>query len=210
MIFLDMDGTLIDSNRVWTDLDVTFARRRGFELTEEYHRGISKLAFPAGAEFTRQYYHLEETPEQIMAEWMELAHDAYANTIPIKPGVMELLDHLRELNRPMVLFTASPPELCRCCVERLGLTPYFKGFFYSQDTGLEKGNPAIYVLAARHFGDKPEDCVLIDDSPDNCAAAAKAGFTVVGAYDSFYDKRWEEVQQNSHIAVKSLSELLAH
>ena len=209
MIFLDMDGTLIDSNRVWTDLDETFARRRGFVLTEAYHKGISKLAFPAGAAFTKAYYHLEETPEQIMAEWMELAHHAYANTIPIKDGALELLEHLRDLDRPMVLFTASPPALCQCCMERLGLTGFFRGFFYSQETGLEKGDPAIYALAARHFGDKPEDCVLIDDSPDNCAAAARAGFTVVGAYDSFYAKRWDEVKRNSHIAVKSLSELLA-
>lgn len=208
MIFLDLDGTLIDSNRVWVDLDEAFAQRRGLEATEEYRKNICKLAFPAAAKFTQEYYHLDESPEAIIAEWMELAHHAYAHTIPLKAGALELLDHLRETARPMAVFTASPPELCRCCMDRLGLTSYFQGFFYSQETGLEKGDPAIYQLAAHHFNDSPINCVLIDDSPDNCAAAAAAGYTVVGTFDTFYAHRWKEVVSNSHLAVRSLAELL--
>ncbi|MDD5938304.1 MAG: HAD family phosphatase [Clostridiales bacterium] len=208
MIFFDLDGTLIDSNGVWVTVDLDFLARRGLELTPEYSYTVGHSIFPVAAQFTKDYYHLDESPEAIMKEWRDMAYDAYAGTIPLKPGARELLDKLKGEGRSMALLTAGLPELAKAALARHRLEPYFEGLFFAQDARMEKRDTRVYPLAARRFNTRPSDCVLIEDAPDNCAAARSAGFRVVGVYDDFYSKQWDQVTANSHRAVRSLEELL--
>ena len=73
MHIFDMDGTLIDSNGIWREVDEAFLAKRGFPYTKEYYQGVAHTIFPLAAEFTKRYCHLEESVEDIMAEWMEMA-----------------------------------------------------------------------------------------------------------------------------------------
>lgn len=209
MIFFDLDGTLIDSNGVWLQVDHTFLGRRGLEITPEYTYTVGHSIFPVAARFTKDYYHLEDSEEDIMAEWRGLAYDAYAHTIPLKPGARELLDKLRSQGADMALLTAGLPELAKAAVARHGLNEYFLGLFFAHDVGLEKRDPEVYRIAARQYRVSPADCVLVEDAPHNCAAAKAAGLRVVGIYDDYYAKQWELVMENSHRAVRSLTELMA-
>lgn len=208
MIFFDLDGTLIDSNGVWLQVDHTFLGRRGLEVTPEYTYTVGHSIFPVAAQFTKDYYHLEDSPVDIMAEWRGLAYDAYAHTIPLKPGARELLDKLRGQGADMALLTAGLPELAKAAVARHGLEIYFRGLFFAQDVGLEKRDPEVYSIAAKQFGISPDACILLEDAPHNCAAARKAGFRVIGVYDDFYAQQWDLVVANSHRAIKSLEPLL--
>ena len=208
MIFFDLDGTLLDSNGVWVQVDDDFLGRRGLTATPEYTFTVGHSIFPVAAQYTKDYYHLPDAPEAIMAEWRALARDAYLHTIPLKPGAAELLRRLKARGYRMALLTASLPELCQAAITRHGLDPYLEGMFFSQEVGMEKRNPEVYPIAAARFGVEPGDCVLFEDAPHNCAAARKAGFTVVGVYDSFFEASWSDVVKNSHRAVKSLEELL--
>lgn len=208
MIFFDMDGTLIDSNGVWVQVDRTFLGKRGLSSTPEYEQVVGHAIFPIAAQFTKDYYHLPDSSQDIMDEWMTLAEDAYAHTIPLKDGARELLDHIKAQGYSMALLTSCVPALARLVLDRLDLRQYFQGLFFAQDVNLTKRDRAIYPLAAEQFGTLVEDCILFEDAPDNCLSAKEAGFTVVGVYDDFYATRWAEVQANSHRAVRSLRELL--
>ena len=90
MIFFDLDGTLIDSNGVWREVDHAFMAKRGLELTEEYIQTVTHSIFPVAARFTKEHYHLPDSTEDIMAEWQSLAYDAYTRTIPLKEGAREM------------------------------------------------------------------------------------------------------------------------
>lgn len=208
MIFFDLDGTLIDSNGVWLQVDHDFLGRRGLQVTEEYQYVVGHSIFPVAAQFTKEYYRLPDDPQSIMDEWQAMAQEAYAQTIPLKPGARELLDRLQAEGRPMALLTAGLPALAMAAVERHGLEQYFRGLFFAQEAGLEKRDPQVYRLAAERFAVPPQGCVLLEDAPHNCAAAKSVGFKVVGVYDDFYANQWANVQKNSHLAVKSLTELL--
>ena len=208
MIFFDFDGVLVDSNQVWLQVDYDFTAKRGLTITEEYTRAVTHSIFPLAAQFTRDYYHLPDTPEEIMAEWRSMAYDAYAHTIPLKPGALELLKKLHAQGEPMALLTAGFPALTQAAVDRHGLGRYLQGIFFAHEVGMEKKNPAIYRMAAEQYGLSPAQCTLYEDAPHNCAAAKEAGFMVVGVYDDFYQNTWEDVVKNSHQAVRSLMELL--
>lgn len=88
MLIFDLDGTLIDSNGVWVEVDKTFLGRRGVPYTEEYSAQVAHMILPNCAVFTKEYLHLQESCEEIIAEWMELAKDTY-HSVALKPGVRD-------------------------------------------------------------------------------------------------------------------------
>lgn len=208
MYIFDLDGTLIDSNGLWLDVDIEFLARRGLEITDEYEEAVARAIFPSAADYTKEYYHLSDSPAEIMAEWEELARHHYADLVPMKPGAMELLRQCRDSGRPTTLFTACRPELCRVVLERFGLAEYFDHIVYAEEIGLEKHDPQCFVRLSQLIGTSPEDCVLFDDSPINCATARAAGMEVVGVYDGYYARRQEELMAVCHRYVRSLEELL--
>ena len=91
MYLFDFDGTLVDSNGVWVEIDNGFLARRGLTPTREYSDTVGHSIFPIAAQFTKDYYCLDMTPEAIRAEWLDMARDAYARQVPMKPGAEAFL-----------------------------------------------------------------------------------------------------------------------
>ena len=113
MLLFDMDGTLIDSNGIWKDVDTEFLARRGLPYTQAYYEGVAHTIFPLAAKFTKEFCHLPESEEEIMAEWMELAGDLYAGSVPEKPGVRAFLERMRARGERMAVVTSAVPVHCR-------------------------------------------------------------------------------------------------
>lgn len=208
MYIFDLDGTLLDSNGLWGEVDEEFLARRGFAATREYEDTVARLIFPTAAVYTKEYYHLPDSPADIMAEWDALAAHHYRDLAPLKAGAAKLLAKYRAENVPMALFTACRPELCRMALERFGLTGYFQHIIYAEEIGLEKHDPACFILLSELLGVSPAECTLFDDSPANCATARAAGMGVVGVYDDFYAGYRERMRSLCDRYVSSLEELL--
>ena len=208
MKLFDFDGTLVDSNGVWERVDNTFLERRGLAPTREYSETVGHSIFPIAAQFTKDYYHLDESPEAIMAEWRELGRAAYAHEVPLKPGAAEFLEKCRAAGERLVLFTACVPEFCRSAMERLGLTGCFERVVYVQELGVEKRDPRAFSLALEELGEGPEGCTLYEDSPGVCRTAKAAGLTVVGVYDPFYAHYEAEMRGFCDRYIRDFTELL--
>ena len=67
MLLFDMDGTLIDSNGVWKNVDREFLARRGMPYTHAYYEGVAHTILPLAAKFTKEYCRLTESCEEIIA-----------------------------------------------------------------------------------------------------------------------------------------------
>ena len=100
MYLFDFDGTLVDSNGVWVEIDNGFLARRGLTPTREYSDTVGHSIFPIAAQFTKDYYCLDMTPEAIMAEWLDMARDAYARQVPMKPGAEAFLARCAAAGEP--------------------------------------------------------------------------------------------------------------
>lgn len=209
MYLFDLDGTLIDSNGVWVEVDRVFLARRGLTATPEYSHTVGHSIFPVAAQYTKDYYHLEESPQDIMDEWMALAGDAYSHRVPLKPGALEFLTLSRQMGEQMVLVTACVPELCRAVLERHKLTPFFSSILFAQELGVEKRDPRYFQAVLNRLEVQAEDCTLFEDSPGACRTAREAGIQVVGVYDPFYEDYQEELREVSHRYIRSFTELLA-
>lgn len=207
MLLFDMDGTLIDSNGVWKNVDREFLSRRGLPYTHAYYEGVAHTIFPLAAKFTKEYCRLEESCEAIMAEWMALAKDAYAH-VAVKPGVRAYLKQCKAEGRRMAVVTSSVPEHCRTALRQLDLEKYFERITFAQQLALEKKEPAIWLAAAAENGVRPEDCTVFDDSIAACKGARAAKMRVVGVYDPFFAQDRREMQGFCDVYIESFEELL--
>lgn len=207
MLLFDLDGTLIDSNGVWLEVDRAFLHRRGLPYTQAYRDGVAHSILSNCAVFTKDHFQMEESCEEIIAEWMELAKDAYDH-VPLKPHVREYLDRCREAGHRMAVFTACVPEHCRSAVSRHSLEPYFERIIYAQELGEDKRSPAIFRRVARMLGVKPGECVFFDDSLAACKGAKAAGMTVVGIRDGCFAGTEADMRELCDRYIRDFGELL--
>ena len=208
MLYLfDMDGTLIDSNGIWKDVDSAFLARRGLPYTQEYYEGVAHTIFPLAAKFTKEFCNLPESCEEIMAEWMELAKDLYAH-VSVKPGVRAYLKQCKAEGRRMAVVTSSVPEHCHTALENLDLEKYFEHIIFAQQLGLEKKKPELWLAAAQENSVRPEDCTIFDDSLAACWGARAAKMRVVGVYDVLFAQDEKEMRAFCDVYIKSFEELL--
>ena len=147
MLLFDLDGTLIDSNGVWLEVDKTFLARHGFAYSQEYHDGVAHSILQNCAIFTKNYFQMEESCEEIIAEWMDLAKGVY-DAVPLKPHVRAYLDRCKAAGHRMAVFTACVPEHCQTAVRNHGLDVYFEKIIYAQELGEDKRSPAVFRRAA--------------------------------------------------------------
>lgn len=208
MYLFDLDGTITDTNSVWLEVDLEFLSRRGLPHTPEYQQVVERSIAPIAAQFTRDYYQLPDSPEEIMAEWDNLALHHYRELAPLKPGAEAFLRQCQAEGRPMALFTACRPALCRIALERFQLTKLFSRVIFAEEIGLEKRDPQCFVRLSQLVGAPLSDCTLFDDSPDNCATAARAGMDTVGVYDAYYAHRQDELRAVCRRYVRSLEDLV--
>jgi len=204
---IDLDGTLIDSNGVWREVDAQFLSARHLTATKEYLDYVSHAIFPVAADFTIEYYHLTESPQSVMDAWMALAKDAYEHHIPLKPGAKEFLRQQHLKGETLALVTSCVPELGHAVLERHGLTSFFHQLVFAQELGLDKRDPRFFDLVLSHLGVSADECTFYDDAPVNCTAAKQAGMTVVGILDPLYAEEAEHMARLCDCCIHDFTEL---
>lgn len=194
MYFFDLDGTLLDSNGVWLDIDIEFLGQQGISpVPEDYTEFVTHNSFNASAVYTRERFGFSMSTREIVTAWQNLARDHYANHLPLKPGAKELLEALKRKGEKLAVLTSCMPHLCAAALKRHGIHDLFHSIHYSHLIDIEKSEPELFRTVARLEGLVPSQCILFDDSPDYLAAAKDAGWQVWGVQDPLFDYRAQEI-----------------
>lgn len=208
MRLFDLDGTLVDSSGIWLQIDLDFTARRGLPHTQEYHDYVAHTTAPTAAQFTKDYYHLRESVEEIMQEWRDQALFEYAHNIAAKPHVRAYLAQCRAQGERMAVLTSSEPELCRATLARNDLAQYFDALFFAQEIGLEKRERTLFCEVAERLGLSTGECTLYDDSPIACRSAKDAGMRVIGVYDAIFSDAEADMRGFCDGYIRDFSELI--
>ena len=204
----DLDGTLLDSNGIWAEVDQRFIAQFGKELTEEYNQYVAHAIFPDAARFTKQYYQLDISEADIMAQWKALAYRAYAEELPLKANARRYLDQCHAAGEHIMLYTSSEPSLCMAALRRHSIDAVFEQILFAQELDLEKRYADSFVRLSQMLNAWPEACVLLDDSPVAWSSARATGWHVIGVYDKFFAEQQAEKQALCERYIHNFDELM--
>ncbi len=208
LAIFDLDGTLLDSLAVWHDLDRTFLQKRGIPLPDDYFDAISTMHFSEAAAYTIERFSLDETVDEVVAEWWEGAVDAYTHHIPLKAYVTDYLSHLQEKGVRIAAATASDRRLAEPALKRLGIDGYFETVVYTVDVARGKGYPDSYEEAARRLGIAVSDCVVFEDILHGVRGAKMGAFYTVGVADDHSATDREAIMAEADRFIHHFGELL--
>lgn len=182
-VIFDRDGTLVDSLGMWGDIDNRFFALHNRKMPADYVECISHLSFMERAVYTKNRFHLTETPEEIASLWLDWSRQAYEKEILAKPNVKEFLKQLKDKGYILSLATTNKRELYRPCLIRNQRQGYFDFARNVNDINSKKSEPKIYLRLAEKRHAKVEETLVFEDILPAIETAKKAGFTVVGVYD---------------------------
>lgn len=207
MYIFDLDGTLLDSNGIWYEVDRKFLARRGMSYTEEFRDGVEYTTQPIAAEFAKRYCKLSESCEEIMQEWRDLAKEGYQRA-PLKPGAHAYLKKLQSEGKRMAVFTGCVPQFCNAALRRHGIDSFFERVLFAQDMGRDKNDPQTFRLVAQMLSVDPAECTVFEDSVRACRSASAAGMRTIGIFDSTFCDSREDMQRACDRMIVNFESLL--
>lgn len=209
-VLFDLDGTLVDSMWMWQDIDIEYLGKYGLTLPDELADDIEGMSFSEVAMHFKEQFGLKESLEEIKAEWVEMAKDKYAHEVPMKPGAVRLLNHLRERGIKMGIATSNSRDLLDAVMEALQLSSYFDCCMTSCEAGAGKPAPDIYLKVAGCLNVDPKDCLIFEDTPAGIQAGINAGIPVCAVADAHSADRIGQIRQMADYYVDTFEQVLEH
>ncbi|MDR1639689.1 MAG: HAD family phosphatase [Clostridiales bacterium] len=182
----DLDGTLLDTLGMWGKIDDVFLKSRGL-VAPDYRECIRKLSFYETAEYTVRRFELDETPEDLMTLWTNMALHFYTEDAQLKPYAKDYLFALKKAGYLLGIATSNDTPLFLPALSRNGVFELFDAFATTFEVPYGKTRPDVFLLTAERLGVAPSDCVVFEDTPEGIKSAKMAGMTVYGIYDATWD-----------------------
>ena len=173
-VIFDMDGVLVDSERVVWESFRYAGERTGIPNVERM--AIIGLGLNDEAWIKRFRQEFGADSDRILEHEEAYLQNFYANgAAPAKKGAQRLLEQLCAWNIPVAVASSSPAAVVRGRLERAGLLQYFTVVISGDMVCRSKPEPDIFLEAARQLGRPAAECTVIEDSPNGLRAGRRAG-----------------------------------
>jgi HAD superfamily hydrolase (TIGR01509 family) len=181
-VLWDMDGTLLDSEKLWDIPLYEYAEKLGGTLSLETRERMVGTNVPTTMRLLFADVGIDPSPEDLVdgAAWISRrTEEVFRAGLPWRPGAAEALRAVRSSGVPMALVTSTERALTEVALDTIGRDLFDVTVCGDEVDGLNKPLPEPYLKAARLLGVDPARCVAIEDSPTGVAAAVAAGCTVL-------------------------------
>ena len=206
-VIFDIDGVLLDSMIIWTDLGERYLKSIGKEPEEGLTEKLFSMSMEQGAEYLKDKYSIDESVPEILDDINNISKNFYYNEVEAKPGVKELLEDFSSRGIKMVAATSSPRGHVERALTRVGLLEFIDRIFTNGEVGVSKHEPDIYNLAAEHMGTAPSETLVFEDSLYALKTAKSAGYVTVGIYDARGEKDQAGLKENAELYLKGYDDL---
>lgn len=178
-VIFDMDGVIIDTEKIWKQAEREVFSALGVEVTLENSRVTESMTTSEVAHFWFERFpwkgtSLRETEQQVIRRVSELIECEDC----LIPGVKDFLEDLRSQKLKIGLATNSPLVIIPTVLGRLQITHLFDTVSSAEMEEKGKPHPAVYLTTAKKLNVAPANCLVIEDSYSGMLAAKNAGMEV--------------------------------
>ena len=175
-VFLDFDGTLVNSETLLRDVEMGIIRGHGVDLTEaDWHEQYRDLSIP-------EFALVLESLTGVAHDWtsqLEAEYEAaWSKSLSMHPGVLNVVGKLK--NRRLIVTSSSQKQLAAKLAWADIPDSWGVGAVTRDDVVSTKPDPEPYLVALARAEVSPDKAIAIEDSRTGVAAAQAAGISVIG------------------------------
>jgi HAD superfamily hydrolase (TIGR01509 family) len=171
----DMDGLLLDTERLYREAIVGAAAGLGFDFPDTFYQKMIGVADKECQAMVASHFGPEFPMAQYLRECSDRLRQLFVAGVPVKPGATELLAELAHRAIPTALATSTNRATAVHQLHEAGLYQYFKVIVTREEVTRGKPYPDLFLKAARDLGVSPQSCVVLEDSYNGIRAAHAAG-----------------------------------
>lgn len=173
-VLFDMDGTLIDSEKLWSLALDEVSRDLGGELSPETRLAMVGTDLVSSVQMLLDDLGVRGEVDVVQRLLVDATARHFATSIEWRPGAEELLQAVRAAGLPTALVTSTHRNLTSTALETIGRSN-FDVIVCGDDVTATKPDPEPYLRALADLAVDPNRTVAIEDSPAGSASAAAAG-----------------------------------
>ena len=195
-VIFDIDGTLVDSMHVWTDIDEIFLEKYHLVEPENFHEGMEGKSYSETAQYFLDLFpQLPHTKEELEAEWHEMAFEIYTKELQLKKGAYDFILDMHKAGIKLGIATSNSRDLAEGLLINTGVWQYLDAVWTSDEAKAGKPAPDVYLKVAESLGVKPERCLVFEDVPNGILAGKNAGMKVCAVEDPFSNQQIERKRE---------------
>lgn len=179
----DLDGVIVDTAKYHYLAWKKIADTLNIDFTHQHNELLKGVSRVRSLEIILGLGNVEATEEQ-KNEWLNQKNEDYLAYIDkmddseILPGVIRVLNFLKDHNQPIILGSAS--KNARPILEKVNILNYFDDIVDGNDVSNAKPDPEVFIVGARKANQTNENSIVFEDSVAGIEAANIAGMTSIG------------------------------
>jgi beta-phosphoglucomutase-like phosphatase (HAD superfamily) len=211
LLIFDLDGTLLDSMSVWSDVDVEFLGRYGYEVTPEYTDMVKRASIEDAARYTQTKYRIPLSWQEIVETWESMVFEFYEREVTLKEGAREYIEEAKRLGFSLSVTTALSRKNANAALYCTGIRNLFDCVITLEDLGgkNDKSKPDIFLRATDYVSASgititPSQSLVFDDVLQAVKGAKSGGFLTCAVYDNIGcggPDKWESFAAECDYAV---------
>ena len=208
-IIFDMDGLMIDSERVTFECYQEILKGMNLTMDEEFYKTL--LGKPLKGIYQRFYdvYGNDFPIEDVIKDVHALMAKRFETEgVPIKTGLKSLLEYLKENNYKTIVATSSNRDRVDTILSQAQITDYFDDSICGDEVTKGKPNPEVFLKSCQKLGVNVDEAIVLEDSEAGIQASYDAGIKVICIPDMKYPE--EEFASKTLKIVDSLLDVIEH
>ncbi|RKS99748.1 beta-phosphoglucomutase [Flavobacterium sp. 123] len=179
----DLDGVIVDTAKYHYLAWKKIASGLGIEFTHEHNELLKGVSRVRSLDIILELGKVEASQED-KDKWLIQKNEDYLSYLvdmdqnEILPGVLPVLQFLKEKNQPIALGSAS--KNARPILEKTGILHYFDAIVDGNDVSNAKPDPEVFLIAAKLLKTEPKDAIVFEDSVAGIQAANIGNMVSIG------------------------------
>ena len=175
-VIFDMDGLMFDTENLTIPLWEVAGKPFGYKITYDIVLRMVGISAEKARLVMYEEFGTDFPYDTIRTEFRRLVQEEVdKNGVPLKPGLMYLLDRLSAAKIPFGVATSSRTATANNMLSKAGIINRFAAITCGEEVTNGKPAPDIFLLAAKKLGHPPSNCVGFEDSPPGLLGLHTAG-----------------------------------